>query len=104
MKKYIIMKDYRNESKIEYVDASSNDIFEVMKEAEALHTDDIYLTMILEKVGKTETKDGGKVTHYTDKIEHRHAWWATSYNYDVERYESKKYGFVSFDTHIAGRA
>ena len=104
MKKYIIMKDYRNVSKIEYVDASSNDIFEVMKEAEALHTDDIYLTMILEKVGKTETKDGGKVTHYTDKIEHRHAWWSTSYNYDVERYESKKYGFVSFDTHIAGRA
>ena len=44
MKKYIIMKDYRNVSKIEYVDASSNDIFEVMKEAEALHTDDIYLT------------------------------------------------------------
>lgn len=97
MKKYIIMKDYRHVTKIEYVDANSNDIFEVMKEAEALHTDDIYLTMILEKVGNTETVDGCKVTHYTDKIEHRHAWYRTTYNYDVKRYESKKYGFVDFE-------
>lgn len=97
MKKYIIMKDYRHVTKIEYVDANSNDIFEVMKEAEALHTDEIYLTMILEKVGNTETVDGCKVTHYTDKIEHRRAWHRTTYNYDVKRYESKKYGFVAFE-------
>lgn len=97
MKKYIIMKDYRNVSKIEYVDAKSNDIFEVMKEAEALHTDEIYLTMILEKVGNTEIKSGFRNTHYTDKIEHRTAWHRTTYNYDVVRSESMKYGFVYFD-------
>ena len=97
MKKYIIMRDYRNVTKIDYVDANSNDIFDVMKEAEALHTDDIYLTMILEKVGNTKTVDGHKVAHYTDKIEHRHAWYTTTYNYDVKRYESKKYGYVFFE-------
>lgn len=97
MKKYIIMKDYKSVSKIEYVDAKSNDIFEVMKEAEALHTDEIYLTMILEKVGKTEIDCGFKITHYTDKIEHRTAWHRTTYNYDVVRSESKECGFVYFD-------
>lgn len=97
MKKYIIMKDYRNVRKIEYVDATSNDIFEVMKEAEEMHTDDIYLTMILEKVGNVKTINGFKETHYTDKIEHRTSWHRTSYNYDVVRSESKKYGSVYFD-------
>lgn len=97
MKKYIIMKDYKNTSKIEYVDANSNDIFEVMKEAESLHTEEIYLTMILEKVGKQTIEDGFKVTHYTDKIEHRTAWYTTNYKYDIVRSESKKYGFVNFN-------
>lgn len=97
MKKYIIMKDYKNMLKIEYVDANSNDIFEVMKEAEALHTDDIHLTMIFEKVGNTETVDGHKVTHYTDKIVHRRAWFRTTYNFDLKRYESKKYSFFTFE-------
>ena len=97
MKKYIIMKDYKNTSKIEYVEANSNDIFEVMKEAERLHTEEIYLTMILEKVGKQTIEDGFKVTHYTDKIEHRTAWYTTNYKYDVVRSESKKYGFVNFN-------
>lgn len=95
MTKYIIMKDYKSGTKLEYVDAKSNDLSEVKKEAEALHTDDVYLTMILEKVGKTETlQDGWKVTHYTDTLEHRRAWWKTTYNYSIKRYESKKYGVV----------
>jgi hypothetical protein len=91
------MKDYKNSSKLEYVDASSDDIFEVMEEAEKRHTEDIYLVMILEKVGKQIIEDGFKVTHYTDRIEHRTAWYTTGYKYDVVRSESKKYGFVNFN-------
>lgn len=93
MTKYIIMKDYRNEMKLEYVDAQSNDIVEVMMEAERLHTEDIYLTMILEKVGKTERKYGGwKETNYTDVLEHRTNWHRTNYNYTVTRSEKKGVG------------
>lgn len=97
MKKYIIVKDYRRISRLEYVDAKSDDLFEVMKEAEEMHTEEIYLIMILEKVGKTTYKDGFKITHYIDRLAHRSAWDLTSYECDVERRESQKYGFVFYN-------
>ena len=78
MKNYIIKKYYNEVGKIYYVDSESNNLFDVMREAEKMYTNEVWLIVILEKIGKSIREYNYTLSNYVERLEYRSSWQIVS--------------------------
>lgn len=88
MKNYIIKKCCNEVGKIYYIDSESNNLFEVMKEAEKMYTNEVWSVVILEKIGKSICEYGYTLANYVERLEYFSSWHIVSSPRLYEGYEN----------------